>query len=248
MDPIEDAAKALYAALRNKDQNALLAMFGPDLKRVQEADPAQRAATRARLAQLFKENWSLSTAFDGSRIIRLGYEGWSFPVPLTKSQSKWQFNTPAGIEEIANRTVGRNEIVTMETFSLLNDCQAAFKAKNGKFTDKIVSTTGSQDGLYWPANGGEKSFLAQRIGDTANFTTKRIKGAPWFGYYYNLNLTSDGYVVSAWPANYGQSGVMSFWTDASGRIYEKDLGSHGGSFLRSFDATSNPQGWKVVSP
>lgn len=243
----EEATRALFAALKAKDQGALLAIFGPDFKKVQSEDAAQRAATHDRLVRLFKEGWSLTTTQDQHRVIRLGYEGWSFPVPLKKQGSLWSFDIAVGIEEIANRRVGRNELMAIDTFDAFNRAQKLFHDANGKYASKLVSSQGSKDGLYYPKSGSDVSPLEQVIGSAAAVTSTHLKGTPWFGYYYTLTLGSDGgYTFTAWPATYRTSGVMSFWSDESGQIYEKDLGSGGGSFMRSFDATNNPQGWKLV--
>lgn len=244
----EDATRALFAALKAKDNNALLAIFGPDYNKVKVQDAAQRAVLNQRLVRLFNEGWSLTTTQDQHRVIRLGYEGWSFPVPLIKRGSAWSFDMVAGIEELANRRVGRNELMAIDTFTAFNQAQKLYHDANGKYAAHIVSTQGAKDGLYYPKSGSDVSPLEQVIGGAAAVSAAHLKGTPWFGYYYTLTLQSDGgYAYTAWPASYDNSGVMSFWSDESGQIYEKDLGANGGSFLRGLDATSNPQGWNLVS-
>jgi hypothetical protein len=244
----EEAVQSLRAALKAKDQATLLAIFGPDFKRVQAHDAAERAAVHERLTRLFKEGWSLTTTQDQHRIIRMGYEGWSFPIPLVKKGSLWSFDTAAGMEELANRRVGRNELMAIDTFRQFYHAQELYKEQFGKYADKLVSSAGQKDGLYWPSTGpDDKSPLQKTIGDVAVLAAAHRKGTPWYGYYYSLRMHSDGgYSVVAWPVSYKSSGVMSFWSDQAGRLYEKDLGASAGSFLRSFDATANPQGWNLV--
>lgn len=246
----EAAAEALRVALTNKDQNSLTAIFGPDFKRIQVQDPSERATTHDRLARLFREGWSLTTTQDQHRVIRLGYEGWSFPVPLVKRGSLWSFDTSAGIAEIANRRVGRNELMAIDTFRQFYQAQELYKEAFGKYATKLVSSQGQKDGLYWPSSGADdKSPLQKTIGDVATLASTHSKGSPWFGYYFVFHPQADGgYVIAAWPSTYKTSGVMAFWADQAGRLYEKDLGSGAGSFMRSFDATSNPQGWDLVGP
>jgi hypothetical protein len=244
----EAAVKALQAALRAKDQTALVAIFGPDFKRLQDGDAAQRASTNDRLNRLFKEGWSLTTTQDQHRVIRVGYEGWSFPVPLVKKGSLWSFDVPLGIEEIANRRVGRNELMVIDTFRQFSQAQELFHQASGKYATKLLSSAGQKDGLYWPStSSADASPLQKVIGDVAALTANHAKGTPWYGYYFTMTPTDKGYVFVAWPVTYKTSGVMSFWMDQAGRLYEKDLGSRGGSFLRSVDASFDLQGWTLVS-
>lgn len=245
----EEATRTLFAALKAKDNTTLLAIFGPDYNKVKAQDAAQRAVVDQRLVRLFNEGWSLTTTQDQHRVIRLGYEGWSFPVPLVKRGSVWSFDMPAGVQEIANRRVGRNELMAIDTFSAFNRAQKIYHDANGKYATHLVSTQGGKDGLYYPKSGSDVSPLEQVVGNgAASVASAHLKGAPWFGYYYTMSLQSDGgYTYAAWPVTYNTSGVMSFWSDDSGQVYEKDLGANGGSFMRSFDATSNPQGWNLVS-
>ena len=244
----EAAAKALYAALQAKDVAALNAMFGPDFKKVEATEPAERAATRTRLTRLFKEGWSLTTTQDQHRVIRMGYEGWSFPIPLIKKGSLWQFDVALGLEEIANRRVGRNELMAIDTANNVYRAQQLYHKQNGQYAAQLVSSPAQKNGLYWPSTGAaDISPLQQVIGDIAALTSTHTKGRPWYGYYYSFHLTKDGYTFAAWPQSYKTSGIMSFWCDQSGRLYEKDLGANGGAFLRGMDATSNLQGWNLVS-
>ncbi len=243
----EAAAKALFQAMQNQDKQALMAIFGPDFQRLEAVDPAERKTTQQKLATLFKEGWSLTTTQDQHRVIRLGHEGWSFPVPLVKTGSTWAFSTALGEEEIANRRVGRNELMAIQTCQLIAASETAFKNGSGAYTTKLVSTPGTKDGLYYPASGSELSPLEKFYGPTAAFTKTRVKGTPWFGYYFSLTpKKGDGYVLMAWPASYDETGVMSFWSDESGNIFQKDLGPKGGAELRTMDTAQTPTDWESV--
>lgn len=246
----EEAVKAVSRAMQNKDSKALVDIFGPDFQQLESKDPAERKAVQQKLATLFKEGWSLTTTQDQHRVIRLGHEGWSFPVPLVKTGSAWAFNTELGKEEIANRRVGRNELIAIQTCQLIADAEEAFKKGpgDGDYTAKLVSTSGAKDGLYYPSAGDGLSPLETYYGPTAAFTQTRVKGSPWFGYYYSLTPkdSKDGYVMVAWPAAYDDTGVMSFWTDESGTVYQKDLGSKGGTELRTMNTAQTPSDWDLV--
>ena len=111
----------------------------------------------------------------------------------------------------------------------------------GVYAQRIVSTTGKKDGLYWP---GDDSPLGELAAQAAGEGYKVGQGPiPYHGYYFRV-LTQQGpnapggtldYVVKgkmiggfallAWPAEYGNSGVMTFLVNHSGVVYQKDLGN-----------------------
>lgn len=243
----EAAVLAFSEALRRDDRGALLAVIGPDLPKLEPADAAERKVATTRLNVLFAEGWSLSTNQGGDRVLRLGAEGWSFPVPLTKTSRGWQFDTDAGLEEIANRQVGRNELAVIETCRLLVESETLFHQANSRYTDKTVSTPGQKDGLFWPVSDGEDlSPLAATFGDVATYATSRTKGTPWFGYYFHLQLTPQGYLLCAWPESYGTTGVMAFCCDQTGQLFEQDMGPSGGAAMRALEGISEGDGWTLV--
>lgn len=243
----EDAARALGEAIRRSDRKALQALFGPRFTQLEAPDPAERAQAMQRLIRLYQEGWSLSTNQGGDRVIRLGAEGWSFPVPMTKTAKGWQFDTEAGLEEVANRRVGRNELALIETCRLLMKAQSLYHQSQSQYTVKLASTEGQKDGLYWPATGEQLSPLAQTFGDVATFASSRQKGAAWYGYYFDVRLTPQGYLITAWPQRYLDTGVMSFACDQSGQLYEQDLGPEAGASLRRLETIDSAQGWRPVA-
>lgn len=243
----EAAVKAFFEAVRSDDRKALLTILGPDLPKIEPEDAAERQVAMGRLRALFQEGWSLSTNQGGDRVLRLGAEGWSFPVPLTKTAKGWQFDTQAGLEEIANRRIGRNELAVIETCRLLMEAESLFHQTASRYTDKTVSGQGQKDGLFWPVSDGEPlSPLAQTFGDVATYSASRVKGAPWFGYYFHLQLTQQGFLLTAWPESYASSGVMSFCCDQSGKLYERDMGPGGGAAMRTLQGIEESEGWSLV--
>ncbi len=91
---------------------------------------------------------------DGERraLIAVGQSGWTFPVPLAKRKDGWQFDLCAGQREVRHRRLGRNELVTMETL-LLADAQQRYADQVGQgcYADRLISSPGKTNGLYWPA-------------------------------------------------------------------------------------------------
>jgi len=123
------------------------------------------------------------------------------------------------------------------------------------FAQRFRSTEGKRDGLYWTAAEGEElsplgELLAESDVDESN-------PQPFHGYYYRIltsqgasapggardyldtnGLMTGGFAVVAWPAKYGNSGVMTFITNQHGLIFQKDLGAEteqAASEIQAFD-------------
>lgn len=118
-----------------------------------------------------------------------------------------------------------------------------------QYAQHIASTPGKKDGLYWPPdNSGEESPLGPLVADArgegykVNSTGQQTSREPFHGYYFKI-LTQQGnnapggkynYVINgrmiagfamiAWPADYGNTGVMTFMVNQQGRVYQRDLG------------------------
>jgi len=119
-----------------------------------------------------------------------------------------------------------------------------------EYAQKLGSTTGKRDGLYWdvePDSGEDLSPFGPLLADAAIYieaARQSKKASPYNGYYYRI-LTRQGanppggaynYVINgnmiagfalvAWPADYGSSGVMTFVVNHGSEVYEKDLGAN----------------------
>src|SRR5262249_49132956 len=159
--------------------------------------------------------------------------------------NRWWFDAAAGRQEILYRRIGRNELDAIQTSLAYVDAQNEYAEKNpdgagvGTYAQRIVSRPGKKDGLYWPApEGSEASPLGALVAE-ATGAGYRVGGggAPFHGYYYKI-LTKQGadapggaldYVVKgkmiggfglvAYPAEYGNSGVMTFLVNHEGDIF-----------------------------
>ena len=120
-----------------------------------------------------------------------------------------------------------------------------------EYAQKFISTPGTKDGLYWPPGAdGEISPLGPLVAEAQGegYTAKsREEGKPrtaFHGYFFKI-LTRQGksapggkydyiihgnmiggFALVAWPADYGNSGVMTFIVNQQGHVYQKDLGPH----------------------
>ena len=188
---------------------------------------------------------------DDRKIALLGEEAWPFSIPLVLDGGKWHFDVDAGREELANRRVGRNELLTIATLHALVDAQREYRAagRDGNppcYAQKIPSEEGRHDGLYWPVGPGEEeSPLGPEVAEAASQGYSRGEGErpPFHGYYLHIllsqgknapggpreyldknGLLTGGFAGVAWPARYGVSGEKTFIVSQRGVVYEKDLG------------------------
>ena len=115
----------------------------------------------------------------------------------------------------------------------------------------LRSASGTHDGLFWPTNqpGEELSpfgpLIAQARVEGYHRAAKMLNDeqAPYHGYYFKI-LTGQGkhasggkfrYIINgrmiagfalvAWPAEWGDTGVMTFVVNQQGKVYQKNLGS-----------------------
>ena len=189
---------------------------------------------------------------DGSQTLLLGAENFPFPIPLKKnSAGQWYFDVAAGREEILIRRIGRNELSVMDVCMALADAQAEYYSMHHDdgsthvFATKFISDNGKQNGLYWESPEGQpKSPLGPLAAFATNegYSLKPDSHVPFHGYYFHM-LTRQGanvpggakdYVVNgkmtggfafvAYPAEYRNSGVMTFIINQDGVLLQKDLG------------------------
>lgn len=272
----EAAVDALVAALKANDEAALGAIFGDKHKEmVASGDAAQNAADRAKAFEALAAFRALDSRGEDRRVLLMGVNAWPMPIPLVKVGGGWRFATEEGIEELINRRIGRNENSAIEVLQAYLDAQGRYASidRDGdgvrQFAQKLASTAGKHDGLYWPADaakGEEESPFGPLIAASAAYLKGHKEGDSYRGYHFRI-LTRQGknaaggaysYVINgrmiagfamvAYPAEYGETGVMSFIVSHNGKIFQKDLGKNStktGAAMTSFDPGT---GWKEVTP
>jgi hypothetical protein len=270
----DDASNALLDVAKSGDQNALVAIFGPDSKEViYSGDSVQdKNAVDAFVAGYgVMHRWRDMP--DGAQILLVGADNFPFPIPLRKSEGKWFFDTAAGKDEILNRRIGRNELSIIEVCDAVADAQAEYFAhphdgeKAKQFAVKFVSEPGKQNGLYWKPAGGQAASplgpLAAGAAAEGYSATPEGHGA-FHGYYFRmLNGQSDkapggakdymingkmtgGFAFVAYPAEYGNSGVMTFMINQDGVLLQKDLGKTTTETATAMSAFDPDASWSVV--
>lgn len=271
----DEAVKALQAAVNADDTKALGVLFGPGVKQIISGDQVQDAKELAAFAKIMKESCDLSKEGDSKIVLNLGTENWPFPIPLVKqADGQWYFDTLAGKEEIVNRRVGANELNAIAICRAYVGAQRQYASadRDGsevlKYAQKIKSTPGKKDGLYWeaPENEEQSPFgpLVESSYDEGYGKNKEAATPePYHGYFfkvikaqgsaapggaYNYVINGNmiaGFALVAWPANFGQSGVMTFIVNQQGKVYQKSLGEKTSEIVKNL--TYNPdKSWTLV--
>jgi hypothetical protein len=245
----QQASEAFVTAARNNDEKAMIAILGPDAKKiVSSGDDTEDAHARATFVEKYQQMHRLVKEPDGMTTLYIGAENWPTPIPLVEKGHAWYFDTDAGKKEILYRRVGENEMSTMRICRELVMAQNEYKAaQHGVFAQKIFSDDGQHNGLYWKASAGEpRSPIGPLVASAvAQGYAQPGQGepTPYHGYYY-LVLTrqgkdapggakdylaegkmTGGFAFVAYPAKYRSSGVMTFIVGPDGIVYQKDLGA-----------------------
>lgn len=258
----EAAADAFVAALKGPDQKELARILGADWHTYIPTDGVQRDDVEAFIADYATSHTIVA---DGAKShLSVGKQGWTLPIPLVHDAKGWSFDTHAGHEEILVRQVGRNETSVVQALLAYYDAQREFAATNADkaaephYASRLVSTPGKHDGLYWPPEVDVPEsplgmdFVAPPKGEPYHGYRYRIltaqgASAPGGAYSYMANgELANGFALLAWPATYGETGVMTFEISHDGQVFEKDFGKNTAQAvtgIKSFDPDST---WSEV--
>ena len=272
----EDAVRALTDAAKAGNTDALVAIFGPEGQElIASSDPATSRRNREVFTVAVAERWRLEDRDATSKMLVIGYEGWPFPIPLTKDANGWRFDTAAGKEEVIARRIGRNELAVVRICRTYVAAQRLYAQRGhdgrppGRYARTFRSDPGRQNGLYWPSGRGQKrSPLGDLVAYAAQEGSPIGQGgqapAPFHGYYFKI-LTAQGpqapggakdYVVKgemtggfalvAWPAQYDVTGIMTFVVNQDGVVREGDLGPDTDKSARAMTLHNPDPSWATV--
>lgn len=266
----EEAVKATIAAARNNNDKELLAIFGAPAKEILfSGDPVADKERRGHFIAAYDEKNRLAEE-GGSTILIVGKQDWPFPIPLVKKGQGWVFDTEKGKQEILNRRIGENELNTIQSILAVVDAEREYAIKDRnrdgllEYAQKFVSDPGKRNGLYWEAKQGEPQSPLGPIMSQARSQGYQLKAntpVPYHGYYFRI-LTAQGkdapggaynyvwrgkliggFAVVAYPAAYGNSGVMTFIANHDGKVFQKNLGPNTASIAKSMKEYNPDKSW-----
>ena len=271
----DEAASALLVAAKADDEAALTAIFGPGSKDViSSGDAVEDKNTAAKFVAAYDAMHRWRKLDDNNQMLLVGYDNFPFPIPLKKDPNgKWFFDTAAGKEEVLNRRIGRNELVVIDVCFAVANAEASYfsqpheDSRKGQYALKFISDPGKRNGLYWDSSPGQPQ---SPLGPLAAYATaegynaRPDAHAPFHGYFFRMlkgqtsktpggarpyvvnGQMTGGFAFVAYPAEYGNSGVMTFMINQDGVLLQKDLGkdtAQVASALSEFDP--DPE-WKIV--
>jgi hypothetical protein len=261
----EKAAQAFVEALgtKNADQKRLTELLGENWRSYIPRDGAEREDVEAFLKQYHQQH-EIEKIADNKALLSVGTDHWTLPIPIVKSANGWRFDPKGGSAEIRARQIGRNELAAVQSALAYHDAQMDYASVDRdddgalEYAQNIYSTPGQHDGLYWADDdSGQISPLGPEFGKT-------IAGEPWHGYHFRILLgqgpsapggaysyligdkMSRGFALIAWPAKYGETGVMSFMISHDGQVFEKDLGPDSEKLAQAMKRFDPDDSWKEV--
>jgi hypothetical protein len=270
------ATDALVAAARSGEVKAVLAVLGDRSKGfLVSGDPVADRVALARFVEFYDRGHELSSTNDTSSTLAIGDDDWPFPIPLVKGKTGWSFDTAAGEQEILARRVGQNELDAIQVCIGYVEAQREYLERNPEgasvphYADRLLSSPGKRDGLYWKSGPGEpESPMGPAVSGAIGqgYTLKRGAAAPYHGYHFRL-LTAQGahveggamdyreggkltrgFALVAWPSSYGKTGIVTFLVNQSGVVLEKDLGSTTAKVASGMKRYDPDASWKPVPP
>ena len=270
----DEAVKTAVAAARSNSDKDLLAIFGTQAKDLlSSGDPVADKERRAKFLAAYDQKNRL-VAEGESTILVIGNNDWPFPIPVVKKSEGWVFDTAKGREEVLNRRIGQNELDAAQVSLAYVDAQREYARKDRdgdglvEYAQKFRSDPGKKNGLYWEAKAGDESsplgpFAARAVKEGYG-QNKPDKPAPYRGYYYRI-LTGQGknapggahsylvkgnmiggFALVAYPAEYGNSGIMTFIVNHDGKVFEKNLGKDSATVASSMKEYNPDSTWNAV--
>jgi hypothetical protein len=266
----EDAAAALAAAVKSGPNSAILKVLGNEAEDIVfSGDEVADADTRQRFTSMYDSRHLIKAERNKKATLMLGPDDFPFAIPLVNTKTGWEFDTNEGRIEVLYRRIGRNELDAIQTCLAFVDAENEYADKDrgegvGVYAQRIVSTPGKKDGLFW-RDDGDPSPLGALAAQASAEGYKAGEGpAPYHGYYFRIlkgqgadapggafdyvlkGKMIGGFALIAWPAEYGNSGVMTFLVNHAGTVYQKDLGKRTESIASRITLFDPNQIWKKV--
>jgi Protein of unknown function (DUF2950) len=268
----EDAGKALADAAKSQDRSQVLQIFGPGSADIlSSGDATQDKASLDGFAQAYQAMNRWRKLSDGSELLLVGTDNQVFPMPLMKNASgQWYFDASSGKEEILARRIGQDEIAAINVCAAVADAQAQYFSQKHdgvkQYAQKFISDAGQQNGLYWQSpQGSPRSPLGPLVAyaTAEGYKVQPNQHQPFYGYYFAIlgkqgpeakggakdyivnGKMTQGFAVLAYPAQYRDSGIMTFIINQDGTLFQKDLGTTTNEVAAAMTAFNPDPTWKV---
>ncbi len=275
-DNPEAAVVAMIEALKAKDRAALLAVFGPEYEDVVfTGDPQKDREVWGGFLRDYTTQHRIEVA-DGDRAtLFIGRDQWPFAAEIVETGGQWRFDSEGAREEVRFRRIGLNELDVIDVMRRAVAVQARFRETDHdgdgvkEFAASILSSPGARDGLYWPDEPSTEqspigALLAQANADGFVAEGSESEPVPYLGYYFRIlqkqgsaapagaydymvngNMVA-GHALLAYPAEPGETGIMSFMIGEGGIVYEADLGPDTLAIAGAIDSFDPGPGWTPV--
>lgn len=254
-------------AVKNKDDQTFRMILGEDYE---SYIPAPSKEDYQRFVAAWEKSHSIVMDTPQLAHIGVGEKGWTLPIPIIKQGVDWRFDLDLAAQEMKQRTIGSNEIAVIKAMLAYGDAQMEYAEKDRmgdgvlQYAQRLQSTPGTKDGLYWPTNADEPlSPIGEYFAESKSLDGIDERG--FYGYLFRVLTTQGasapggvldyvangrmigGYALLAWPVTYGQSGVMTFIVNQAGQVYQKNLGPATEQLAKQI-MSFNPDGsWEKVS-
>jgi len=266
----EAAGDALLQAAERKDSKALQQIFGKNsLDLIHSGDTVADANLYLEFAKQYRDAHQWSAVSEQRKVLEIGQEQNPFAIPLIRKNNQWQFDLAAGRAELLTRRIGHNELSTIEAIKSYAAAQREYYLMQADgnsllhYADRFTSSPDRRDGLYWPAEYGKESPLGPFFANAAKEGYAK-RGEPYHGYYFKIlkqqgpaaaggayqyvenGKMFGGYAIIAWPANYGNSGIMSFISNQDGVIYQRNLGKDSAKIAQKINSFNPDKNWQTI--
>ncbi len=272
----EEAVTALVLALKADDEKEMLSIMGPGGKElISSGDETADRTGRQKFLKAYEVMNRIEKVSAVKMVLHVGKDNWAMPIPIVERGKRWVFDAEAGKEEILDRRIGRNELNVIDVLHAVVAAQYAYAAEErsaggcGQFAQRIISTPGKRDGLFWEAKEGEGMsplgpLIARAAQEGYTSETEGITLTPFHGYYFKMAKGQGkyaqggaysyvvkgkmilGFGLVAYPAQYGNSGVMTFMVNQEGVIYQKNLGKDTARIARAIKVFNPDKTWEKV--
>jgi len=272
----QDAAVALVEAAKTEDNSALVSILGGESREwISSGDPALDRIGLEQFVAAYEQKNSLDQEGDAKAILVIGDDDFPFAFPIIKTSDGWAFDPDQGKEELLDRRIGRNELNTIQTLLAIVDAQYEYGEtdRDGdglvEFAAKFESSAGERDGLYWPTADNEPlSPLGPLVSEAVakGYGEEELGGeTPTYqGYLFKPLLRQGpeapggardyviegqpigGFAALAYPAAYGNSGIMTFMVNQNGVVYQTDLGPETDEKAEMIESFDPGEGWTKV--